>query len=86
MNKLVEILVRWTVRKYEFHTDIHKMYNAIRLDRPHWRYQVYLWENDLKAESPQWKVIETLIYGVRSSGNLAERGIRRAAELTKLKN
>ena len=42
MNKLVEILVRWTVRKYAYHTDIQKMYNAIRLDRSHWRYQVYL--------------------------------------------
>ena len=28
MNKLVEILIRWTVRKYAFHTDITKMYQA----------------------------------------------------------
>ena len=75
MNKLVEILVRWTSRKDAFHIDIQKLYNAIRLDKSHWRYQVYLWENDLKAEMlPQWKVIKTLICGVRSSENLAERG------------
>ena len=32
MNKLVEILIRWTVYKYAFHTDIQKMYNTVRLD------------------------------------------------------
>ena len=69
MNKLVEILVRWTLCKHAFHTDIQKVYNAIRLDKSHWRYQVYLWENNLKSEMlPHWNVIKTLIYGVRSSG------------------
>ena len=30
---------------------------------------------------PRWKVIKTLIYGVRPSGNLAVCGLRRTAEL-----
>ena len=73
MNKLVEILIRWTVCKNAFHTDIQKMYNTIRLDKRYWRYQLYLWSEGLKGNStPKWKVIKTLIYGVRSSGNLAE--------------
>ena len=33
MNKLVEILIRWSIRKVAFHTDVQKMYNAIRLDK-----------------------------------------------------
>ena len=85
MNKLIEVFIRWTIHKYAFHCDIQKMYNAIRLDKAHWRYQMYLWENELKVGSrPFWKVIKTLIYGVRPSGNLAERGLRMTAELTQL--
>ena len=84
MNKLVEILIRWTTHKFAFHTDIQKMYNAVRLQSSHWRYQMYLWRDDLDVERPpRQKVIKTLIYGVRSSGNLAERGLRQTAELIK---
>ena len=84
MNRLVEILIRWTTRKYAFHSDIQKMYNAVRLDKTHWRFQMYLWDDELMMERvPRWKVIKTLIYGVRPSGNLAECGIRRTAELCK---
>ena len=32
----------------------------------------------------RWKVIKTLIYGVRSSGNQAGRGLRKTAELMSL--
>ena len=84
MNKLIEILVRWTAHKCGFHTDIQKMYTAVILQNSHWRYQMYLWRDDLcMVRPPQWKVIKTLIYGVRSSGSLAERGLRLTAELTK---
>ena len=45
---------------------------------------MYLWQDDLNVERPPHrKVNKTLIYGVRSSGSLAERGLRQAAELTK---
>ena len=84
MNKLVEILIRWTSRPHAFHTDVTKMYNAVKLDKMFWRYQLYLWSNDLAENiTPEWKVMKTLIYGVRSSGNLAECGLRRTAELCK---
>ena len=57
------------------------MYNAVRLDKSHWRYQLSLLDDGLLEDhSPQWKVIKTLIYGVRSCGNLAECGLRRTAE------
>ena len=82
MNKLVKILIRWTVYKHVFHTDIQKMYNTVRLDRRCWRYQLYLWSEGLEGDIlPQWKVIKTHIYGVRSSGNLAECGLRRTVEM-----
>ena len=84
MNKLVEIVIRWLVRRCAFHTDVQKMYNAVRLDEEHWCYQLYLWQNELNLDlEPRTKVVKTLIYGVRSSGNQAERGIRQTAETQK---
>ena len=77
MNRLVEVAIRWMIHKHAFHTDIQKMYNTIRLDEDHWRYQLYLWDKELNPDNkPETKVIKTLIYGVRSSGNQAERGLR----------
>ena len=82
MNNLVQILIRWTCKPFVFHTDIQKMYNAVHLDKNHWRYQMYLWDDNLNPQvQPRWKVIKTLIYGVRSSGNQAERGLRKTGEI-----
>lgn len=84
MNKLVEIVIRWRIHKFAYHSDIQKMYNTIKLNKEHWCYQLYLWENNLNpTEKPEWKVIKTLIYGIKSSGNQAERGLRQTAELQK---
>ena len=55
------------------------MYNAIKLDPKHWRYQLYLWSGKLKENNNI--VIKTLIYGVRQSDNLVVSGLRRTAEL-----
>ena len=84
MNPLIAILIRWAVHFCAFHTDISKMYNRVRLDESHWRFQLYLWDESLRpGVHPVWKVIKTLIYGVRPSGQLAEVAIRKTAELTK---
>ena len=58
MNKLVEILIRWSMRAHAFHTDIQKMYNATQLDKSHWNYQLYLWNNSFAITDPKWKVIK----------------------------
>ena len=84
LNSLVMIMIRWLCSTHAFHTDISKMYNTVWLDKAHWRYQLYFWEDELKlGVAPRLKVIKTAIYGVRSSGNVAESGIRKTAELTK---
>ena len=60
------------------------MYNTIRLDKDDWCYQLYLWDDDLSQErEPKVKVIKTLIYGGKSSGNQAEQGIRETGNLMK---
>ena len=82
MNKLVEICVRWLIHKYAFHTDIQKMYNTVKLIEEDWCYQLYLWNEELSlSKEPKIKAIKTLIYGVKSSGNQAESGLRKTAEL-----
>ena len=84
MNNLNDMHIRWRTHPHAFHTDVTKMYNAVRLHKAHWRYQLYLWHDKLDPNAePVWKVIKTLIYGVRSSGNQAEVALRRAAELSR---
>ena len=62
------------------------MYNTIRLTEKDWCYQRYIWQSDLDANKiPQEKVIKTLIYGIRSSGNQAEHGLREMANVFKEK-
>ena len=82
MNKLVEILIRWSTHRFGFHTDIRKMYNTVRLAEKDWCYQLYLWHDQLSVIDESYvKVIKTLIYGVKSSGNQAESGLRKTARI-----
>ena len=81
MNVLVEVFLRWRVHAAAFHTDVQKMYNSVRLDESHWCLQRYIWQENLDPKFiPEEKVIKTLIYGVKSSGNQAERALRLTAE------
>ena len=80
MNKLVEIVIRWFTHNIGFHSDAQKMYNAVQLREQDWCLQRYLWQDTLDSNiPPEEKVIKTLIYGVKSSGNQAERGLRETA-------
>ena len=84
MNKLIEIIIRWSCRKFAYHTDVQKMYNTIKLVEDHWCLQRYLWDNELSPDrQPEEKVIKTLIYGVKSSGNQAEYALRQTSLISK---
>ena len=84
MNKLVEIFLRWRTHRIGFHTDVQKMYNSIKLHPSHWCFQRYLWQESLDpCQPPEEKTIKTLIYGVKSSGNQSEYGLRATARLFK---
>ena len=84
LNKLQEVLLRWTVQPVAIHTDVKKMYNTTKLEEKDWCYQRYLWHHDLDInKEPEEKVIKTLIYGVRSSGNQSEFALRKVAEMSK---
>ena len=82
MNSLVQIAIRWCVRRVGYLTDVSKMYPSIRLMDDFWCYQLYKWDENLDVgKEPRTKVIKTLIYGVRPSGNQAEFAIRETARL-----
>ena len=84
LNKLQEIFIRWLSHPIGFHSDIQKMYNCVSLQKEHWCMQRYIWQKDLDpSQIPEEKVIMSLIYGVKSSGNLAEHCIRRTANMAK---
>ena len=84
MNLLVEIFIRWRSHLFAFHSDVQKMYNTVKLQEEDWSLQRYIWHQNLDPKCiPQEKVIKTLIYGVKSSGNQAERGLRMTSTLFK---
>jgi hypothetical protein len=81
MNNLVEIIIRWGIKVFGYHSDVRKMYNSVVLDKKFWRFQLYWWSSNLGLnEEPKIKVIKTCIYGVKSSGNQAERALRLVVE------
>ena len=84
LNKLCHIIIRWRAHLSAFHTDVQKMYNTIKLDPRHWCYQLCLFHDFLDPDAkPITFVIRTLIYGVKTSGNQAERAIRETALLSR---
>ena len=84
MNKLVEIFIRWTNHAAAPYTDVQKMYNTVRLQEEDWYLQRYLWEENLNpSKFAQEKIIKTLIYGIKSSGNQAEYALRKTASTSK---
>ena len=69
--KLFNILLKFRVGAAAFTADISMAYNQIFLKPEDYRYQLFLWKEDLNPSSPtQLWVVTTLIYGVRPSGNL----------------
>ena len=86
INSLLEIWLRWRTWLIAIHTDVTKMYNVVRLMPKHWKYQMYLWDFNLDpSKDPGDKVVKTIIYGVRSSGNQAQVAMRKTAEIQKEK-
>ena len=82
MNRLQESIIRWCIHKIAIHTNVKKMYNTVKLQEKDWCYQRYIWEKNLDpTKIPEEKIIKTLIYGVKSSGNQAE--LRETATLSR---
>ena len=60
MNKLVKIVIQWSIHRISFHTDVKKMFNTVQLREEHWCFQRYIWQNELDYKKiPEEKVIKT---------------------------
>ena len=82
MNKLVEIVICWSMHKIGYHTNMKKMYNSVKLVEDDWCLQEYIWQKDLyQRKLPGEKVIKILIYVVKSSGNQSKRGLQETVRL-----
>ena len=80
LNSLLEILIRFRCNTVGLHTDVTKMYNVVKLKPKHWTFQRYKWQENLDPSvPPEEKIIKTLIYGVKPSGNQATVGLRDTA-------
>ncbi len=81
LGRLLHLLIQFRYGDSAFSADVAMAYNTIRLDPQHYKYQKYLWKEDL---TPDEKVITmiviTLIYGIKPSGNLTICGFQRVAE------
>ena len=61
MNKLVEIVIHWTIHKIGFRTDAKIMYNTVQLREEHWSFQRYIWQIELcNRKIPEEKVIKQI--------------------------
>ena len=61
------------------------MYNSIKLHEQIWGLQQYIWQQDLDpTKIPEEKVIKTLIYGVKPSGNQVERALEETTKLSQI--
>ena len=57
--------------------------NNIKLEPENWCYQRYVWHENLDQRYiPKEKVIKTLIYGIRLTGNQSEYALREIARLS----
>jgi len=78
--KLLNLLARFRQRPAAFTADISMAYNGTRLRPEHFKWQKYLWKEDLQEEKPTVVMyIVTLIYGVKPSGAQCQASIERVA-------
>ena len=81
LTNLLELNINFRSHAVAVNTDIKQMYPSVKLRPEHWRFQKYLWDEQLTlGKDPSDKVIKTIIFGVKSSGNQAECALRLTAK------
>lgn len=81
LSRLLNLLIRFRSKEYAVTGDISMAYNGVKLRPEDYRFQRYLWREDLDQGNPvEEMVVKTLIYGVRSSGNQTIAGFNKLAD------
>lgn len=84
-SELIDILLRFRLRKFIISADISKMFRQVRLNPEHTRFQRIFWR---PSENDKIKCYEllTVTYGMAASSYLATRPLLQLAEEIKHKN
>jgi len=81
LSKLQHLLIRFRRGRAAVTADITMAYNGTKLRPQHWKYQRYLWKEDLLPENPTIvMIVSTLIYGVKPSGPQCQVSLEKLAE------
>ena len=81
LAKIHNILMRFRSKPGGFTCDVKMAYNQVRLDPSCYKYQKYLWKDNLDPSKPvKIMIVRTLIYGVKSSGNQLFSGFSKVAD------
>ena len=81
LSKLLNLLIRFRSKEFALTGDISMAYNGVKLHPEDYKFQRYLWRQDLDPANPVVEmVVKTLIYGVRSSGNQTIAGFNVLAD------
>ena len=79
---LFQLIIKFRAGVAAFTADISMAYNAVKLDPKHYTYQKYLWSTEMdESTEPDVMAVRTLIYGVKSAGNLTMAGFSVVAEI-----
>ena len=79
-NELLTVLLRFRQRNIAFVGDISKMY-MIRLSTIDQYIHRFLWRDGDKSKVPDQYILEAMLFGDRSSGNIATIALRKTADL-----
>ena len=81
LSKIHNILLQFRSKPSGFTADVRMAYNQIRLDPSCYRYQQFLWKENLDPDQPSTvMIICSLIYGVKPAGNQLSSGFANVAE------
>lgn len=81
LAKLFNLVLKFRMGKAALAADVSMAYNAVKLVSSEYKYQKYLWVPELEdGVDPVTMVVRTMIYGVKSSGNLTMAGFQLVAD------
>lgn len=80
LSKLQHLLIRFRREREAVTADISMAYNGTKLRPEHYKFQKYLWKQEMQPSNPTTvHYITTLIYGVKSSGQQCQVSIEKLA-------
>ena len=79
---IVKMLVRFRENRYRVSADIQKIYNNLKLNPSHYKYQMAMWRpNLIPDEEADELVLRVHFYGISSSRRLCTTTVKKMIEL-----